>query len=108
MPCRLLLAIILATIASPARAQNPIQWMGNSKAAVNRAAEHSMPLLFWVTEKEDALDDDDLRDAQSRAFRDPAVSALAQRRFVPVRVSRGNSRVVEEAQKLGLPTDFGR
>ncbi|MBL8964422.1 MAG: hypothetical protein KF787_01045 [Phycisphaeraceae bacterium] len=107
MPCRLLLAIILATIASPARAQNPIQWMGNSKAAVNRAAEHSMPLLFWVTEKEDALDDDDLRDAQSRAFRDPAVSALAQRRFVPVRVSRGNSRVVEEAQKLGLPTDFG-
>ncbi|MCG3124065.1 MAG: hypothetical protein GIKADHBN_02506 [Phycisphaerales bacterium] len=90
-----------------AHAQNPVQWMGNPRMAIDRAAEHSMPLMFWITEHEDVLDDDDVRDAQSRAFRDPTVVALAQKRFVPVRVSRNNSVVMQEATKLGLPTDHG-
>lgn len=110
MSSRLAIFIVAALVAitpTIVHGQNAVQWMGNTKAAVDRAAEHSMPLMFWVTEKEEPLDDDDLRDAQSRAFRDPAVSSLAQKRFVPVRVSRSNSRVVEEAQKLGLPSDFG-
>lgn len=107
MPIRLLVMLTMAFAASHSGAQNPIQWMGNSKAAVDRAAEQSMPLLFWVTAGEDHLDGDDLRDAQERAFRDPVVVSLAHKRFVPVRVSRDNSRVMEEARKLGLPPDQG-
>ena len=89
-----------------ARAQNPIQWQGNALAAIAHATEQSMPLLFWITEREDLLNDDGLRDAQEEAFRDPAVVALAQKRFIPVQLGR-NSRMLEEAEKLGLPTTHG-
>jgi alkanesulfonate monooxygenase SsuD/methylene tetrahydromethanopterin reductase-like flavin-dependent oxidoreductase (luciferase family) len=105
---RLLLAVALLLAISPhARAQSPIQWQGNARAAIDRAAEQSMPLMFWITDREDIGDDDDLRDAQEEAFRDPTVVALAQKRFIPVRLSR-NSRVLEEAGKLGLPTAHGQ
>lgn len=109
MILRHLLAITLLTFLQAAHsvAQNPIQWQSSARAAIDRAAEQSMPLMFWITEREEAFDDDDLRDAQEHAFRDPAVVALAQKRFIPVRLSRSNSRVMEEARKLGLPADHG-
>lgn len=102
-----LLACALVLIAPcSAAAQNPIQWNGNTKMAIARAQEEKLPLMFWVSQRADLLDDDDLRDAQSDSFRDPTVVAIAQHRYVPVRVSR-NSRMLEEAQAFGLPTEFG-
>lgn len=100
--------VLLALLAMPAKAlaQNPVQWNGNVRAAIDRAAEQQLPVLFWVTKARDALEDDDLRDAQADSFRDPVVVAIAEHHFVPARVSR-NSRMIEEAQKLGLPTAYG-
>ena len=62
--------------------------------------------MFWITQGSDVGDDDDLKDAQGESFRDPIVVAIAEHHYVPVRVSR-NSRVLEEAGKLGLPTTHG-
>lgn len=98
--------LIALALCGPARAQNPIQWSGNARASIERARELSLPLMFWVDERSRSSDDDDLRDAQEAAFRDPTVAWLAQQRFIPVRVSR-NSRVLQEARELGLPTEFG-
>ena len=100
-----ILGVLLAA-AAVARAQSPIQWIGNSQTAIARAQEHQLPLMFWVTERRDVFDDDDLRGAQAQAFRDPIVVSIAHERFVPVRVAR-NSRVLAEAEKFGLPTGFG-
>lgn len=104
MKCLLVGAVMMA--AGVVMAQSPIQWNGNTSMAVARAQEQGLPLMFWVTERGDLLDDDDLRDDQNKAFRDPIVVSIAQERFVPVRVAR-NSRVLEEAQKFGLPTTYG-
>ncbi len=104
----LLAAAALIAVLVPARwaiAQNPVQWSGNARQAVDRAAEQSMPLLIWVKDGRDR-DAEDLEDAQEDCFRDPVVVGIIQKRFVPLRVNR-NSRVVDEAQKLGLPTGFG-
>jgi hypothetical protein len=90
----------------PARAQNPVQWSGNVSQSVERAREQGLPLLFWVSDGVDRGDDDGLRDSQEDSFRDRTVVAIIHKHFVPVRVSR-NSRVLDEAQKLGLPTSFG-
>lgn len=97
--------LILLACTRFAGAQNPVQWSGNVSQAVGRAAEQSLPLLFWVTEGSD-YDDDDLSDAQSDCFRDPVVVGIIQKCYVPVRVSR-NSNVLKEAEKLGLPTSHG-
>lgn len=97
-------AILLLTAG--AGAQSPIQWNGNARAAIDRAHEQGLPLMFWVTESNDPGDDNDLEDAQNDSFRDPIVVAIAHKYYIPVRVSR-NSRVLEEAQKLGLPTSHG-
>lgn len=101
----LCVALVLPAVAA---AQNPIQWGGNARTAIDHARQQSMPLMFWVTDWNSAgvLTGNDLANAQEEAFRDPTVVALS-RRFVPVRVSR-NSRVIEEARELGLPTEFGR
>jgi len=100
-------AIMIAlSLALPAIAQNPIQWSGNARSSIERARELSLPLMFWVDQRARLNEDDDLRDAQEHAFRDPIVAWLARERFVPVRVSR-NSRVLEECRELGLPTEFG-
>lgn len=100
--------VLVSALARPAQAQNPVQWNASPRAAIARAQEQSLPLLFWVTERSDwDKDDQDLRDAQEVTFRDPAVVALAQTRFVPVRVARSNSNVLKEAESLGLPTNFG-
>lgn len=99
-----LVPILVACAA--ASAQNPIQWSGNAQMSAERAREQSLPLMFWVTDRSDPGDDDDLRDAQEASFRDPAVVAITHKCYVPVRVSR-NSRVLSEAEKLGLPTNFG-
>ncbi len=88
-------------------AQNPVQWSGNARASIERARELSLPLMFWVDDRANDLDEDNLRDAQENAFHDPVVVWLSQHRFIPVRVSR-NSRVLKEAAELGLPTEFGR
>jgi hypothetical protein len=96
----------LGTMSGTAFAQNPIQWSGNTAASIARAQEQSLPLMFWVSDRADIGDDDDLRDAQEQSFRDPAVVAIAHRRFVPVRVSR-NSRAMAQAEQLGLPTAHG-
>jgi hypothetical protein len=100
-----LVAVVLA-IPFLASAQNPIQWNGNARAAIERAQEQQLPVMFWVTEGRDIGDDDDLKDAQEESFRDPIVVAIAEHYYIPVRVSR-NSRVLEEAQNLGLPTSHG-
>lgn len=99
------LFVVLGAWAA-ASAQSPIQWSGSVPASVERAREQTLPLMFWVTEGMDLGDDDDLRDAQESCFRDPTVVAIAQNHFVPVRVSR-NSRVMEAAEKFGLPTAHG-
>lgn len=105
------LAVVLAALmmlGSPliASAQNPIQWNSNPRAAIERAQEQQLPLMFWVTEGRDLWDSDDLKDAQAESFRDPTVVAIAQYHYVPVRIGR-SSRMLEEAQKLGLPTTHG-
>lgn len=92
-------------LAPAAHAQNPVQWSGSVSQSVARASEQSLPLLFWVKDSGDE-DDDDLEDAQEDCFRDPVVVGIIQKRFVPVRVGR-NSKVIEEARKLGLPTSHG-
>ena len=104
-PWSLALLFLCGVAAHDVRAQNPVQWSGNAKQAVDRAAEQSLPLLIWVKEGLDH-DDDDLEDAQEDCFRDPVVVGMIHKHFVPLRVNR-NSRVMEEAQKLGLPTGFG-
>lgn len=103
-----LAAVLMLLILAPsaALAQNPIQWSGNAQASIERAKEQYLPLMFWVTERSDPGNDDDLRDAQEAAFRDPQVVAIAHKCYVPVRVAR-NSRVLEQAEKFGLPTNFG-
>ncbi len=101
-----LLLLAMSAAGGTAVAQNPIQWHGNAREAIARAKEQSMPLMFWVSERRDIGEEDDLRDAEEQSFRDPAVVAIAQKRFVPVRVSR-TSRVNEELEKLGLPTTHG-
>lgn len=103
----MVVAVLTAALwTTAANAQNPIQWSGNARMSIERAREMSLPLMFWVDQRVNWNDDDDLRDAQERAFRDPIVAWIAQQRYVPVRVSR-NSRVLEECRELGLPTDFG-
>jgi hypothetical protein len=99
---------LLAVVAheQPALAQNPVQWYGNARAAIDRAHEQSLPLMFWVSESFEPGDDDDLRDAQEASFRDPTVVAFSRERYIPVRVAR-NSRMLEEAEKLGLPKAYG-
>ncbi len=92
-------------LSVPGLAQNPIQWNSNARGAIDRAREQQLPVMFWVTEGSGG-DGGDLRDAQSESFRDPIVVAIAEHHFVPVRVGR-NSRVLEEAQRLGLPTRHG-
>jgi hypothetical protein len=101
-------AVFAAALPAAARAQSGIQWSGNALQSIDRAKELGVPLLFWVTERTEYDDDDanDLVDAQKDAFRDPIVLALTERYFVPCRVGR-NSRAMGEAQKLGLPTNFG-
>jgi hypothetical protein len=100
------LALFLLAAPLAALAQNPIQWSGNARGAMDRAAEQQLPIMFWVTEARDVGDDNDLRDAQTESFRDPIVAAIAEHHFVPVRVSR-NSRMLGEAERLGLPTSHG-
>ncbi len=97
--------LVVLACTRVAGAQNPVQWSGNVSQSVARAAEQSLPLLFWVTDGSDD-DDDDLSDAQSHCFRDPVVVGIIQKCFVPVRVSR-NSKVLKEAERLGLPTSHG-
>jgi hypothetical protein len=101
------LVVILASLVFPylAHAQNPIQWNANPRTAADRAREQQIPIMFWVTQSS-VIGRDDIKDAQSESFRDPVVVAIAEHHFVPVRISR-NSRVVEDAQKLGLPTVHG-
>ncbi len=96
----------LSAVAGSAFAQNPIQWHGNAREAIARAREQQLPLMFWVTERRDIGEQDDLRDEEEHAFRDPTVVAIAQRRYVPVRISH-TSRVDVELEKLGLPTGHG-
>jgi hypothetical protein len=105
-----LLGLLLTTAA--ASAQNPIQWQGNARSAVEHAREQMLPLMVWVYDSTDdglggrGSDIDDLRDAQEDAFRDPAVVSLAHNRYVPLRLMRNsqNKAVLEE---LGLPTEYG-
>lgn len=96
--------------AGRALAQNPVQWQGNPRAAIERAQEQMLPLMVWVWESTETVgrhgEDDELRDAQEKAFRDPTVVALAQSRFVPLRLMR-NSRSDEALAELGLPTGYG-
>ena len=63
-----LLASILVVLACArvGSAQNPVQWGGNTSQAVDRAAEQSLPLLFWVTNGRNN-NDDDLSDAHRRS-----------------------------------------
>jgi hypothetical protein len=96
--------LVLCLCTCAVQAQNPVQWNASVQQSVERANEQSLPLLFWVSDGDD--DDDDLKDAQEDCFRDPVVVNLIQRYFIPVRVSR-TSNVIQEAQKLGLPTSHG-
>lgn len=103
--CLVAFCTALICTPTPAAAQNPVQWSGSVKQSVDRALEQSLPLLFWVKEGS-TRDNNDLEDAQEDSFRDPMVVDIIHKHFVPVRVNR-NSRVIEEASKLGLPTNFG-
>lgn len=101
-----LIALVLILTPQTSHAQNPVQWSGSAKQSVDRAAEQSLPLLIWVKDTHKELDGDDLEDAQEECFREPQVVHMIQKRFVALRVSR-NSRVIDEAGKLGLPTGYG-
>lgn len=103
-------AVVIGCSGGHAWAQNPVQWQGNPKAAIERAQEQMLPLMVWVWESTETVgrhaEDDDLRDAQEQAFRDPTVVSLAHSRFVPLRLMR-NSRTNEALAELGLPTNYG-
>lgn len=99
-------ALIVLCLPLIAFAQNPIRWHQNARTAVARAREQQLPVMFWVTEARRIGDSGDIRDAQGDSFRDPRVVEIAEHHFIPVRVSR-NSRVLAEAQRLGLPTNHG-
>ena len=101
-----LLAVLVGFTAPAALAQNPVQWMGNARQAVARSAEQILPMLVWVKDGNRDDDENDLEDAQEDCFRDRAVVDIIHKHFVPFRASR-NSRFIEEAGKLGLPTGFG-
>ena len=64
----------------------PIQWKRNAKQAVEQAQKTARPLMFYITGGRRSRDDD-LKDDQQRAFRDPVVVALAER-FVPIQIFR--------------------
>jgi hypothetical protein len=101
----LVMSMVLLGLTAPVRAQSGIQWSGSAKMSVDRAEEMGVPVMFWVTDGS-SWNDDDLKDAQRDAFRDPVVLEITERYFVPCRVSR-NSNVIKEAERLGLPTNFG-
>lgn len=104
----LLAALLCWSLVQSAHAQSGIQWSSRPDQAVARATESGVPVMFWITQRAQSNDDEinDLRDAQKDAFRDPVVLTITERYFVPCRVAR-NSRVLAEAEKLGLPKDIG-
>ncbi len=104
-----LLAILLhLALAIAAPAQSGIRWSSNPQSSTARARELGVPVMFWVTERADVGDSvfEDFIDAQHDSFRDPVVRAIVERFFVPCRVAR-TSRTMPEAERLGLPTNFG-
>ncbi len=96
---------VAVVLAGPALAQNPIQWNSDAQAAVNRAQETELPVLFLVPGSRDD-DGSEIEDSQNRAFRDPVVKALVEERFVQARLARtvDNLKLLSE---LGAPTAYG-
>lgn len=82
-----------------AEAQQTIQWRTDVPAAVATAKNKSLPLMFYVLGKNEDRDNN-LDNAQKKAFTDPKVLQLS-RRFVTVRLSRSANRDV--LQELRLP-----
>lgn len=82
-----------------AEAQQTIQWRTDVPAAVATAKNKSLPLMFYVLGKNEDRDNN-LDNAQKKAFTDPKVLQLS-RRFVTVRLSRSAHRDV--LQELRLP-----
>lgn len=96
--------VAMALLATgTARAQSGIQWSQRPDAALERAREMDVPLMFWVTKRAKWDDEDakDLRDAQDDSFRESIVAMIAERYFVPCRVTQ-NSKVLATAEKLGV------
>lgn len=100
-PLVICLALLLAP---PLRAQNPIQWSGDLRGSVMQSQATLRPLLFHLAST-DRGGDNDFEDAQRRAFRDPAVSALARQRFTPVRLMRTNE-TEQMLRHIGAPVWF--
>jgi hypothetical protein len=93
----------LLCAARAATGQSGIPWSQRPDAAIEQARELNVPVMFWVTRRARWDDDDgrDLRDAQMDSFRDPVVQMIAERFFVPSRVTQ-NSRVLAIAERIGV------
>lgn len=99
----LMMGLVLQATGS---STNPIQWSGNYKSSIAEAQRVQKPLLFYVRGSDDDGGESDLEDAQELSFRDPIVVAIAEQRFVPVRLLRTNV-TLQMLAEMGAPTSHG-
>ena len=104
---RSLFVMIAATaLAVPATAQtSPIQWGSNIKQAAAQAKSNQLPLMIYVAGSS-GKDDDDMKQAQQRSFRDQLVTALAQERFITVRLAK-STQSAAFLNEIGAPSEHG-
>ena len=92
--------------ASAAGQTRPIQWLGNVSQGVSQAQRVGLPIMFYVSGASKSEGDDDMKDAQQAAFRDPLVGGIARERFVPIRLAR-STETKALLEQLGAPTEHG-
>jgi hypothetical protein len=92
--------------ASAAGQTQPIQWLGNVSQGVSQAQRVGLPIMFYVSGASKSEGDNDMKDAQQVAFRDPLVGGIARERFVPIRLPR-STETKALLEQLGAPTEHG-
>ena len=100
------IAGLFVALVVDAQAQRPIQWISNTEQGLAQARRVELPVMFYVAGSSSNNQDDDIRQAQQATFRDPTVVAVAQERFVPVRLSL-STQTKELLEKLGGATNYG-
>ena len=92
-----IIALLCGAIAANAQPTDGIDWSLKVEQSVARAQQTGHPLMFWVLGRSSSRDND-IENAQRRAFRDPHV-VLLSRYFVAARMSR--SRYPRLPRRLG-------
>jgi hypothetical protein len=106
--CRSFLMFVagLCLTGSAAGQTQPIQWLGNVSQGVSQAQRVGLPIMFYVSGASKSEGDNDMKDAQQVAFRDPLVGGIARERFVPIRLPR-STETKQLLEQLGAPTEHG-